>query len=168
MKFAKFMFPEKNEEKSKDLTKLSQIINDIQNSDCDEDNSSSQKREFYENDFIVLRTISGDRALFNMVIHRQSLHIFMMKKVKDPKTKEAEHEINFCKNYSHRCLNKFYGFLMGKGDKKIIGFIYKYLSNGPLSSFLNDEKFGNNHIFLLMIITRIFLGIEYLHKNMIY
>ena len=54
---------------------------------------------------------------------------------------------------------------MGKGDKKIIGFIYKYLSNGPLSSFLNDEKFGNNQLFLLMIITRIFLGIEYLHKN---
>ena len=80
--------------------------------------------DFKENDFILLRELCcKEDSSFNLVIHIKSFHIFMMKKIFNPdnKTREIDHEIDFCSKYSNRCLTPFYGFV--KQNKKIIGFI---------------------------------------------
>ena len=70
-------------------------------------------KEFCEDDFIYLRSIhASERAIFNLVIHTESLYIFMMKK-----TNEFQLEKDFCQNYFHRCFTPFYGFLKKKKGK---------------------------------------------------
>ena len=120
-------------------------------------------KEFDEIEFIVLRCVcSRDKALFYLVFHIKSLCIFMMKKIFHEI--DFVNEIEFCKNYSHRCLTKFYGFV--KKNKKIIGFIYEYLCNGSLHSFITSRKnIKISEMYVLTIINRLFQGIEYLHSN---
>ena len=84
-----------------------------------------------------------------------------MKKLKYTNDK-VSNEIDFARGYSHRCLTKFYGFL--KKEDKIIGFIYEYMSNGSLESFINSKK-EISLIFQLTSIYRIFQGLEFLQKN---
>ena len=120
--------------------------------------------EFHIDDFIILRKIySNDNAEFFLVIHIKSLYIFMMKKIIcEEKTKK--HEIYFCEKYRHRCFMHFYGFL--KDEKgEIIGFIYEYMCNGTLDSYISTNPHNNNKIFSLITIYRIFQGIQYLYSN---
>ena len=69
----------------------------------------------------------------------------MMKKIY-PIANEFDHEIEFCKNYSHRCFTPFYGFV--RENNNIIGFIYKFMSNNTLHSYLKSksDKFNKNLI----------------------
>lgn len=119
-----------------------------------------QYEEFAESDFIFLRCVeSRNKAFFNLVFHIKKFRIFMMKKIRNEI--EFQHEINFCKNYRHRSLTRFYGFV--KEDGEIIGFIYEYLSNGSLASYIKNSNV--NELNKLIIINRIFQGIMYLHSN---
>lgn len=88
----------------------------------------------------------------------------MMKKLsKESTLKEAKNEIYFCENYSHRCITKFYGFM--KEDAKITGFIYEYMSNGTLDSFLPYHLKEINNTFTITILARIYEGLEYLYSK---
>ena len=123
-------------------------------------------QEFQKEEFIILRTLHGTyKANFYLVIHIKSLHIFMMKESEfnEYGIKEIEHEINFCKNYSHRCLTRFYGFVQNRG--KTIGFLYEYLSNGSLKTLFEKYPEKNDSLYELMIINRLFQGIEYLQSK---
>ncbi|KAK8883474.1 hypothetical protein M9Y10_042566 [Tritrichomonas musculus] len=141
-----------NQLKSKEILKEindNQIIN----------NNVTEKQDFKEDDFIILRTIySTTKTIYYLVLHRESFYVFLMKKI----TQKNEREIDFCKNYSHRCLVKFYGFLKKEDD--ITGFIYEYMCNNSLSYIIN-KKMKNDHFFSLTTINRIFQAIEYLHSN---
>ena len=130
-------------------------------------NNGNQKQDFQESDFIKLRTIiSNEKANYYLAFHIKSHHTFMMKKINFSGNNDTifKREIDFCNNCSHRCLMHFYGFL--KKEKKIIGFIYQYLSNGPLNFFYESHQNQIDDIYSIMSIIRIFQGIEYLHKNL--
>lgn len=73
----------------------------------------SNNSEFYKTDFIFLRTVySNESYPFNLVIHKETLYVFMMKIIRNIKnTTYFQREISFCENYSHRCMTRFYGFL---------------------------------------------------------
>ncbi|KAK8842215.1 hypothetical protein M9Y10_026446 [Tritrichomonas musculus] len=115
--------------------------------------------DFSEEDFIFLRNIySNGKAKFNLVMHKESLYIFAMKK-----TTKLCHEESFCKNYSHRCLTRFYGFL--KKEEKTVGFIYEFMSNGSLDSYVESNRDKMSELFSMMTINRIIQGIDYLHSN---
>ncbi|KAK8857492.1 hypothetical protein M9Y10_015897 [Tritrichomonas musculus] len=123
----------------------------------------NKPNEFQEKEFIILRTIiSNEKASFYLAIHIQSLHVFMMKKLN---SFGSEHEKKFCKNYSHRCLTHFYGFLIN--EDKIIGFIYEYMSNGSLDTYISSNPDKINKLFVIMTIDRILEGLIYLHSNML-
>lgn len=123
----------------------------------------NKPNEFQEKEFIILRTIiSNEKTSFYLAIHIQSFHVFMMKKLN---SFESEHEKNFCKNYSHHCLTHFYGFLIK--EDKIIGFIYEYMSNGSLDTYVSSNPDKINKLFVLMTIDRILEGLIYLHSNML-
>ncbi|KAK8841907.1 hypothetical protein M9Y10_026859 [Tritrichomonas musculus] len=122
-------------------------------------------QNFQKTDFVNLRSFySNSMASFKLVIHLESLNIFMIKEffVCEENRKEIDREIYFCEHYSHRCLTHFYGFLIDDGEK--VGLVYDYMSNGSLVSYLKVHKKFNS-LFGLMTINRIFQGIEYLHKN---
>ena len=113
---------------------------------------------FKENDFICLRTLaSKDCKSFILAFHIESCYIFMIKKVSN---QNIEHEINFCKHYSHRCLVHFYGFLME--HKEIVGFVYEFICNNSLFSIESKQI---NEVLALMTINRIYQGIDYLHSH---
>ena len=119
--------------------------------------------DFEEKDFIILRLLSSSyKATFYLVFHIKSFYIFAMKKLNSPEqiTSEKVNETNFNKKYTHRCLTHFYGYL--KNDNKIIGYIYEYMSNGPLSSLKIDQ---NDKLFQLIIVNRILQGIDFFHSN---
>ena len=129
-------------------------------------NNKRKIKNFREEEFIVLRSIMAtDKASFYLVIHVESLYVFMMKKIGDQKEmiRETEHEIYFDENFSHRCLAPFYGFLK-KGDKTI-GFIYEYMCNDSLKSFVSSNPDKVDDTFILLAINRIIQGIDYLHSN---
>ena len=70
------------------------------------------------------------------------------------------HEKNFCQ-YSLPCFTKFYGFL--KHNEKIVGFIYEFMCNGSLDSYIKKNQI--NEMYSLMVILRLCEGIKYLHEN---
>ena len=154
-----------NKEKVDDKISFVKNLSKIDDKISNESKQKKQNLEFQKGDFIILRTIlNKGNASFNLVIHCGSLHIFMMKKVNE--LDDFKHEIDFCSNYHHRCLTPFYGFVKDKNKEKIIGFIYEYMSNDNLCTFLTsmpDKQ--NNIIFIMTSIIRIFEGIEYLHSN---
>ena len=103
-------------------------LNDLSNND----NRISQNFKFNENDFIELREIySKQNVNFKLGIHLETLYIFVIKKILPEKMDEYKYEIDFCQNYSHRCLTKFYGFLYNDSGQKS-GFVYEFMSNGSL------------------------------------
>ena len=132
-------------------------------------NNSNNKNclhDFYEKDFIILRTLASTKSsAIYLALHLKTFYILMLKKINYPKhlSKEIQHEIYFCENYSHRCLVKFYGFL--KNGNSIIGFIYEFMSNDTLKSFYSTHKDKLNDIYSIMTINRIIQGIDFLHKN---
>ncbi|KAK8838052.1 hypothetical protein M9Y10_036002 [Tritrichomonas musculus] len=132
-----------------------------------ENNNEPNLREFNEKEFVILRNIySKENSSLLLVIHLDSLYLFMMKKLifPDQQNKEKEHEICFNEKYSHRCLTPFYGFL--KNNKgKIIGFIYEFMSNGSLKTLIQKNNEKTNEAFSLITINRILQGIDYLHSN---
>ncbi|KAK8838426.1 hypothetical protein M9Y10_033052 [Tritrichomonas musculus] len=87
----------------------------------------------------------------------------MKKLSKETTLKKAKNEIYFCENYYHRCITKFYGFM--KEDTKITGFIYEYMSNGTLDSFLPYHIKEINYTFTITILARIYEGLEYLYSK---
>ncbi|KAK8841544.1 hypothetical protein M9Y10_027166 [Tritrichomonas musculus] len=129
---------------------------------------NKSQHEFKVKEFIKLREIiSDENKSFYLALHLKSLHVFVMKifNKKDELTKEAKREIDFVKNYSHRCITHFYGFIKDDKTGKIIGLIYEFMSNGSLrpNVYSNPEKI--NEVFVLNTIIRILLGIDYLHSN---
>lgn len=140
-----------------DLQKLEDIKNKAK--------ALNKIKEFQEESFFILRDLylSG-RSRFYLVIHIESLHIFAMKKHGcDITAREKEHEIYFCNNFSHRCLTHFYGFV--KNEEEIVGFIYEFMSNGTLYSYVNSHPEKIDEMFSIMAINRIFQGIDYLHSH---
>ena len=122
--------------------------------------------DFEEEDFIILRTIYFNiKYHFYLVIHKETLYVFLMKKIIYPNeiTKEMKHEKYFDENYSHHCLCHFYGFL--KNKDKTIGFIYEFMCNGSLKSYVTSNRSKIDETFSLRTINRIFQGIEYLHSR---
>ena len=136
--------------------------NDIKN----EENKTLDLKEFKMSDFVELRLLYGTRkALFYLVIHLESLHVFMLKKViydGELISSEIEHETYFCENYSHRCFTKFYGFAK---ERRTIGFVYEYLCNGSLKTLIEKDRKRIDDLYILMTINRLYQGIEYLHLN---
>ena len=153
-----FSFDNKTKLKQQDLKEIVQQININKLYD-----TKYPIYEFNEKEFISLRKISiNEKAKFNLAIHLETLHIFLLKILHHPDDgTENKHEIEFCKKYSHRCMSRFYGFM--KEKTKIIGFVYEYMSNGDLVSFINKEHY--NEMFTLLAINRVFEGINYLHSN---
>lgn len=130
--------------------------------------SENKYKEFKESDFIILRMLySNIKACFYLVIHIKTLYIFTMKKLNkiDKITKETDHEIFFCKNYSHFCLTHFYGFLKDKNNEKIIGFIYEFMPNGTLKTSILSDPVKDDQNFPIIAIFQLYQGIEYLHLN---
>ena len=186
---------QKNSESNYEITPFGNIVFDDENDDFDDDDQSSTSDEdnyqrkknfesssssddsenydnscvhqdFFENDFIILRRLyQNDEAIFYMVFHIKSFYIFVMKKIfhVNEMDNQINHEIFFCENYSHRCFTQFYGFL--KENDKIVGFIYEFMSNDSLNSFVNSHEDEIDEIYILMTINRIVQGIEYLHSN---
>lgn len=127
-----------------------------------EEDNNNAIHEFNEKDFIILRIIySCNEAVYYLAIHIESLYIFMLKKTFE--NAERGHEHDFCQNYSHRCFCHFYGFLKRNNEK--IGYIYEYLSNGSLHSYIASNIDKKSQLFNLITINRIAQGIEYLQKN---
>ena len=122
--------------------------------------------EFQEKDFVVLRSISKTNKSFKilLVIHLQSLHLFSMKKIElsEIGSKEFNHEVHFCSNFSHKFIVPFYGFL--KKDDKVIGFIYEFMSNRSLNEYLEKQE-KIDKTYSLLAIKNIFEAIDYLHSN---
>lgn len=122
-------------------------------------------QEFNESDFIKLRLItSNSYSSFYLVINTNNFHIYMMKRLNNfYDFKSIEHEINFCKQYSHKCFTHFYGFI--KQNNKIIGFIYEYMPNGNLFDFISEHQNTLDQCFSYMTFLRIMQGIKFLHLN---
>lgn len=157
-----FLFPE-NEVKEPLMEKINkEIMNDIEENGSE----NNKKRDFQDSEFILLRKIySNTQVNINLVFHKKSMYIFTLREFLQAyeNSKEFKHEVFFCENYSHRCFTKFYGFLK-KEDKKI-GFVYEFMSNDNLYSFIKNNYIENYHLFSMMTINRIFQGINYLHMN---
>lgn len=123
-----------------------------------------QKYTFENDDFHELRMIhSSTQFSMSLVIHLKSFHLFICKKISPDNLSEYEHEINFCRNYSHRSLTRFYGFI--KKNNKILGFIYEFMSNGSIENYYNSNADQINDLYSFLSALRIFDGIRYLHSN---
>ena len=142
--------------------KMSMINEEIE--EFKNNNNESQQKEFNETEFIVLRELfAGTDSIFYLVFHRENLYIYTMKKIFSL-DKKFENEFEFCRNYSHRCMTHFYGFLIKKD--RTIGFIYEFMCNGSLSDFISSqEKDINDELFSIITIIRLSQGINYLHSN---
>ena len=126
----------------------------------EKEHETINNQDFHEEEFIKLRKINGNRErIIYLVIHIKSLRLYIMKITYSGE----QREINFCKNHSHRCCRKFYGFLT-KGTQRI-GFIYEFMSNGTLEDFIKEQQIDSAYI--LMTIIRLFQGIDYLHSNLL-
>ena len=138
-------------------TKQSEIYNDI-----NEIEHQNKNYTFQEQDFIILRILhSNSEVKYSLVMHKESLFIFMMKKIANQEN--FKKEINFCSKYSHRCLTKFYGFV--KSNKNIVGFVYEFISNGNFEDYLKFSTSEITSIYVHTSMNRIFQGINYLHSH---
>ena len=126
-------------------------------------------REFKKDDFIILKTIySNDRATFYLVIHIDTLYLFIMKMLNDSiDEKIKKREIEFCKKYPHRCFTKFYGFIRNEHTNNITGIIYEYMSNDSIHSHILVYKKPITYIYVLLTIIRIFRAIVFLQENLL-
>ena len=146
------------------------IIEDTKIFEKQRNDIKNSTQMFNEEDFIILRDIysKNDFGFYYLVMHKESLYLFMMKKFDKSivNEKDIQREIEFCQ-HSHRCFTPFYGFLMEKEYHNMTGLIYEFMSNGSLKSFVKENKFDeiNNDIYLLMTINRIYEGIKYLHDK---
>ena len=86
----------------------------------------------------------------------------MIEKVLSPNAemKGIYREIELLNN-PHRSLTPIYGILLKESN--IIGLVYEFMSNGSLNCYLENRKF--DEIYMLMIIYRLFNGINHLHSN---
>ena len=131
-------------------------------------NNISQFEYFSEDDFIKLKEIyaklsDGIKTTYYLVIHLNSLHIFLMKKFSCTiLNKYQKREIDFCTKCSQKCFVKCYGLLINN-KSKTIGIIYEYLCNNSLEYFIQNNVISPIFSFISMI--RIFDGIKYLYNN---
>ena len=146
---------DENEHKKIDLKTIINCVDSINNT------INKSNNFFTEEEFIVLRTMSKSSSIFQIVIHKASLYIFILKKSND--CDHFQREIDFNQSYSHRCLTPSYGFLIENG--KITGILYEYMTNDNLENYFkeNDSKITEIYSFLAM--NRILQGIDYLHSN---
>ncbi|KAK8892627.1 hypothetical protein M9Y10_029866 [Tritrichomonas musculus] len=147
-----------------DDPKLDEILNELQliNIEKNQDNILI----FSSKDFIKLRLVYQNiQSDFHLVIHRESLYIYLMKSIKynGDCQHENENEINFCSQYSNRCLTHFYGFVKEKDE--IIGIIYEFMCRDNLDLFVRKNPSSINKIYSLTAIIRIFQGMNYIHSN---
>ena len=125
------------------------------------DNEIEDQSTFKEEEFIVLRTLHESSELnYYLVLHIESLFIFVMKKIK--KAGNFDNEINISSKISNQSLTKFYGFL--KQDEQIIGFIYEFMSNGKM----NFNSYDIREKYLHQWIIEILQGIDYLHSQFLF
>lgn len=121
----------------------------------------SKITSFKEEDFIELRVIcANDRASFHLVIHVESLHIFLMKKLI---RNVFDHEIEFCNFLAknpNRCFTRFFGFITK--NKKVSHIIYEYASNGTLVHYMKENR---DDVFRFTSVLRIIQGVQYLQQN---
>ncbi|KAK8836978.1 Interleukin-1 receptor-associated kinase 4 [Tritrichomonas musculus] len=146
-----------------DISQVTQFLFEIMQ--YDKNSTCIVKKEFSKNDFIHLRRIDANsKATFMLAIHRESFYLLVIKYVfvSMENLKNVDHEINFCESYKNRCLVPFYGFV--KNDGKIIGFVYEFMANGSLDSYLS-KNIQYKDIFIMMTINRLCQGIFYLHSN---
>ncbi|KAK8870191.1 hypothetical protein M9Y10_008068 [Tritrichomonas musculus] len=121
---------------------------------------------FKSTDFIILREIyHNDNYRYSLVFHIKSFYIFLLKKRICPEnlTDEFKREKYFCENFSHRCINRFYGFV--KDDSIIIGFVYEFMCNGSLNDFVLKHPEKMDEIYSAMTILRIFQGLYFLQTK---
>ncbi|KAK8843652.1 hypothetical protein M9Y10_024715 [Tritrichomonas musculus] len=139
------------------------LLNDVDNYNFFQ--NIERNCDFQEEQIIKLRTIYiNDMFTFYLVIDLNELHIYLMKKLNDINNLDKlKREIYFCQNYSHRCLCKFFGFV--KNGEEITGFLYEYLCNGSLESYVLSNKDKISDAFSMMTIIRVFQAIEYLNSN---
>lgn len=149
--------------RSTDHEKLSEIEDLIKKEQKDQKNKN-KGLIFKEEDFFYFRNLPpSNQFSFHLVIHLESFYPFIIKKAIDSKnTSKQTRVVDFCDNYSHRCLMPYYGVLESEG--KQIGVVYEYICNNTFSSFIKDQKV-NQDIISLMFVNRIFQGIEFLHLN---
>ena len=128
------------------------------------DKSERQKTyKFKKEEFIKLRIIKS-KPIVKLVIHIQSLYLFIIKipTYNSTSGNSIQHETDFCKKYSHRCLTRFYGFVKENGNT---GFVYEFMCNGHLSDFINKNREKIDNLFSFVSMNRIFQGISYIHSN---
>ena len=141
---------------------LIEIYSEIQAHSVESKNIN--KKLFDKNEFVILRQIfSNDQALFYLVIHRESLFIYLMKELKDARLTEDKREIQFCEGFRNANLTHFYGFV--QENNKITCLIYEFLVNGTLKSYIKQNKNKVNELFSLDTMIRVFQGMNYLHSN---
>ena len=129
-------------------------------------NECYQKYEFQSNEFVRLRELySNNSVIYYLVFHIKTLYIFAMKTVhiSISNSKSYLHEKEFCLQSSSRYFVRCFGLV--KNKQKIEGFIYEYMSNGSLLSFmkLNNNKISN--FFSWVSLIRVFGGIMFLNHN---
>lgn len=99
--------------------------------------------KFEQKDFVVLRDLNSSNATFQLVIHKESLNIFIMKRYPNnyPK-KSLDNELNFYKNHSNRCLVRYYGYI--EENNTVNAVICEFMSQRSLDKFLsiNNDKGG--------------------------
>lgn len=126
-------------------------------------------KTFQQKEFIRLRLIyTNDEYTIYLAIHIESLYIFALKENKNVQAKEYsqafKREEDYCLNYQHRCLHRFYGMIKNN-EKKSIGFVYEFMSNDSLDKYVNKNKNWLPSIFSMITMNRISQGIRYLQKK---
>lgn len=116
--------------------------------------------KFQEKDFIDLQIYNGNSGITKISFHIPTFYVFAVKKFEVFDT--FKRELYFCQNYSNRAMTPFYGYIVDELNYEII---YKFMSNGSLSSYVKKNESSINPIFALMALNRISQGIEYLHSN---
>ncbi|KAK8842043.1 hypothetical protein M9Y10_026261 [Tritrichomonas musculus] len=137
----------------------SEIIQSIKNIEKSHQNEMKQKT-FNKKEFIFLRKLfANGKSTYNLVLHRESLTIFMMKEFINVDDKFKNREMNFCLEYNHRCFSHFYGTVQNMKNENI-GVLYEFLCNNTLKANTDTDNF-----FILMTMNRLFQGIEYLQSK---
>lgn len=121
-----------------------------------------QVRKFHKDEFIELSSFSKGNNIFSLVMHIESLYIFLLKNIS--LNNNTDKENYFCEHFSNRYFTKFYGFVIEEEDE-IIGYIYEYMCNGTLSKYLTSNKDNNDEIFTLISMIRISQGMKYLNAS---
>ena len=157
--------PKSNEDQIK--VQIQAILNSFKDDQISTENDQNQNPtlfDFNESDFIKLRKIHYTTTdLYYLAMHIESLHIFMLKKIIQNDKDKHQREIDFCQNFHNRCFTRFYGFI--KKQEEIKGFVYEFMSNGDISSFIKTSPMKANSLFGFMTMTRLYRGIEYLQSQ---